>query len=386
MFQQLTAAVMTRDGVDAQTAAETVLRSDPLDLVLYMEQLWMITNPTIAPQPARQQLLATGAYSTLPVAFSWDHLGYSYVIENTRGVQIFRRVVREFRSGEALGEPSADTARWLDATETLLFGAQAPLSAWLSTSTVRPDAEMARRNAYFRIGRFTLAFEGEDNQPAVFARPEASNTGFVPLFEELLYELWQAISNLKNFSGVNQTDDDRIYRIAQELKYMLRVRRQGGVLDRIELAASVVAGWVDLTLSFDSAIVRDLRAQATSPDERLALIGHRVGLAAHSKSSNFFAMAADLSTLLRLLEIGAVDSPEHAWLLYAISDPGGSGQPGFGEQSRRVITEWSAASGKNLKQTSVPTRVVAAQPKRPVGQKPSRPAQTVAVRPERQRV
>jgi hypothetical protein len=51
-------------------------------------------------------------------------------------------------------------------------------------------------------------------------------------------------------------------------------------------------------------------------------------------------MAGDLSTLLRTIESGVVSGPVEAEILY---DPT---PPRIGESSRRVITEWAAATGK----------------------------------------
>jgi len=172
------------------------------------------------------------------------------------------------------------------------------------------------------------------------------------LFEELLFELWQAISNVRNTSGVNASDDDRIFRIAEALSFILLSRRQSEMLTREELAAATVLGWVELTLSADTPVVSDLRAQATSPSDRLRLIGERVGLAPHSRSASLFSMAADLSLLLRLIESQVVSSPGLAWVLYLEQQPLGA-PPGLpnpiGAESRRVITEWAAATGKDLK-------------------------------------
>ena len=87
------------------------------------------------------------------------------MLENTRAVQILRRVVREYRFGEGLGVPSVATQRWLDATESLLFGAQNLLSPWVSTSALRTDPEAVRRNAYWRMFGLDLAFGTDDNRP-----------------------------------------------------------------------------------------------------------------------------------------------------------------------------------------------------------------------------
>ena len=166
-----------------------------------------------------------------------------------------------------------------------------------------------RRNAYWRFFGLDLAFGTDDNRPPTYDKANAANTSFVPLFEELLFELWQAITNVRNTSGVNASDDDRIFRIAEELQFVLRSRRQIQLLAREELAAATVLGWVELTLSANTPVVSDLRAEATSPSDRLRLIGERVGLAPHSKSSALFSMAAELSLFLRTIESGLVTTP-----------------------------------------------------------------------------
>lgn len=365
MIQQLVQRLIKGEapsipGIAQPEAAAAVLAADPLDLVLHMEQVWNAFRP--APPnslraPARQALIATSQFSAyVPLAgdAAWDHLGYSYALENTRAVQILRRVVREFRSGEGLGIPSAATQRWLDATEALLFGAMNPIAAWLSTSAVRADPEAVRRNAYWRLFGLDLAFGAEDNRPPVYDKANAANTNFVALFEELLFELWQALTNVRNLVGANSADDDRIFRLAEALQFALRSRRQLRMLAREELVAATVLGWIELTLSTNTPVVIDLRAEATSPAERLRIIGDRVGLAAHSKSSSLFAMASDLSLFLRTIESGVVADTDLAWVLYRSQPPGGGTAQPIGNESRRVITEWAAATGKDLKVRAKP--------------------------------
>lgn len=340
-------------------AATTVLTADPFDLLLRMEQVWNDYVPdavTPNPSPAgrgRQELAKLGGFVLgTRDRRGWDHLGASYVLENTRIVQILRRVVREYRAGEGLGVPSIATQRWLNATETLLFGAANPLSTWLSTSLVRQDPEAVRRNAYWRLLGMDLAFGGDDNRPPVYDKATAANTSFVRLFEELLFELWQAMSNERNIAGTNVSDEDRIYRIAEELRFILQSRRQSAMLAREELGAATALGWARLTVDFDSAVVIDLRAQAESPSDRLRLIGERVGLPAHSKAAAFFAMATDLSIFLYAIEAGIVTGPEFAWALYLTKKPitaAPTDPEPIGAETRRVITEWAAATGKDLK-------------------------------------
>ena len=347
---------------DVWTNSMAVLTADPLDLVLYMENVWdrATKNEPGGDLSARDALWKMGRFASQGSDYAvdpWDHLGYAYVLESTRIVQILRRIVRAYRSGESLGIPSVDTQRWVDATEAILFGAANPLSAWLSTSVVRPDPEAVRRNAYWRLFGLDLSFGTEDEGAPAYEKAAAANTGFTALFEELLFELWQAISNERNLVGVNKADNDRIFRIAEQLKYVLLSRRQKGLLRREELAAVTALGWCELTVAFDTPIVQDLTAQGSSASERLRLMGERVGMKPHSKSAAFFSMASEISMLLRMIEAGAVSDANLAWMLYALpSSPTQDPRP-IGVETRRVITEWAAATGKNLKEASKPTEV-----------------------------
>jgi hypothetical protein len=356
-------------GPSPSDAATRVLQADQVDLVLYMEQVWASANAwnsTIPPSgKARTALFKMGAFAGYEPApgFAWDHLMYAYILENTRIVQIMQRVVREFRRGESLGFPSIDTQRWLDVTETLVYGAGYPFAAWLSTSRVRPDPEAVRRNAYWRMFGMDLAFGTETNAPFAYDKAAAANVSFVRLFEELLYEVWQAIMNAKNVSGVNSADQDRIFAITEELKFILSSRRQSAQLAREELAATTALSWLYFSLGTNTSVVEDLRATATDPSDRLRLIGAKVGIPAHSKSSSLMSMADDLSLLLRTIELGVITGPEFAYILYTdgtipgTADAFGNGVKMLGSTSRRIITEWSAATGRDLKTRKTPVEI-----------------------------
>ncbi|HEV2865888.1 MAG TPA: hypothetical protein VGX37_05185 [Allosphingosinicella sp.] len=368
MIQQLVRRLMMAPpGMSRNDAAHAVLTADPLDLFLHVEQVWSAFNPPpgAAPPlaaPARTALAGGGRFGGAGVvppagARAWDHLAYSYVLENTRVVQILRRVVQEFRSGERIGLAHVDTQRWLDATEALLFGSANPFARWLSSSSIRPDSEAQRRNAYFREMGVELAFGTEDNQPPSYVKAEAHNGSFVPLFEELLFELWQAIMNVRNLVGANSQDNDRIYRLAEALQYELRARRLFEALDREELAAATVLGWAELTFSYNSPVISDTGSEGTNEATRLINLGSKVNMAPHSKSSSMFSMAAEISLFLRAIEAGVVSGPEFAWVLYLEAPPPGApaGAPApIGAESRRVITEWAAATGRDLKNRAKP--------------------------------
>ena len=176
-----------------------------------------------------------------------------------------------------------------------------------------------------------------------------------------MFELWQAMTNVRNFSGVNSSDDDRIFRLTEELRGA-RSRRQTALLAREELRAATALGWVELTLSADTPVVLDMRAQATAAADRLQLIGQKVGMAAHSKAASFFSMAQELSVFLRFIESGAVVGVNSAWQLYLQAVPTGATGVPIGNDTRRVITEWAAATGKDLKLSARPLPIQIRQP------------------------
>jgi len=365
MIQQLLKRIVIKDGVSRDEAAKRILTADPLDLQLHMEQVWSAAT-NAAPDEARSKVWQLGKFAPYAVPAgrrAWDHLGYSYALENTRAVQILRRVVRGYRSGESLGIPKPDTQRWLDITETLLFGTTSPVGAWLPASEVRRNAEDVRRNAYDRLFGVQLAFGSDDNQASNYEKSNVSNTHFVRLFEELLFEVWQAITNVKNQSGVNSTDDDRIYRLAQELAFVLRSRRLQNTLDREELIAATALGWTELTFNADWSVIEDLGVKGTNEAARCKALGQKVGLPAHSKSEALFGMAADLSTFLRAIEAEVVTKGT-AWALYLEQQPPGTLPPApdpIGLESRRLITEWAAATGKDLKTRAKPVEIARPQ-------------------------
>jgi hypothetical protein len=116
--------------------------------------------------------------------------------------------------------------------------------------------------------------------------------------------------------------------------------------------------WLHLTVEFDSPIVVDLKATASSPEERLRLIGERVGVPAHGKSESYFRMAEPLSRILRLLETGVFNTPASAPTLYARPAPPAPANP-IADDMMTIITHWSIATGRDMKAL---IRIPAAQP------------------------
>jgi hypothetical protein len=369
-----------------QQAAETVLSIHPMQLSRFLEEVWEVRNPNLLTPtgleiPATVSQLAlerdSGIVGLIPSANSssypptvWDHLIYAYMVENTRLYEIFRRVLEEYAYGERLSVASEEGQRWLRTTEQLFYRDNPPFQIYSLSSWVRPDMRAVRRNAYHRMFGVDLNHGTDDNRPYPYPRAAAANLEFVTTFEGLLREVWRAIENVRNSSGPNATDISTIANLARTLYDMLRVRRQenSGNLARDELFHVSTMTWFHLTLSYDTPIVVDLKAQATSAAERLQKIGERVGLPAHSRADSYFRLASSMSLLLREIELGTFNTAGGAPGLYSTTT--------YLDAIQETITHWSIATGRDVKSAKVsiaaPTPTPVRQMPRPiVGAQPS---------------
>lgn len=364
---------------DIPGGAEVLFRLHPIELTALLEQAWTFqrfASPQDLGHPHRRSdipglpdylLGGFPGFTTNAVYFrkkidnqcddgciQWDHLIYAYMVENTRVIEIFRRVLQKFREGEELGVPLVGTEHWLRNTEELFFRSPAPFSIYALNSMVRPDTDAIRRNAYFRMFGMELNHGSGDSKSYPFVRPTASNTDFVNTFEEFLRAVWIGIVHQNNMSGPRYTDDSEIANLAEKLHDMLITRRKSGNLAREEFYAVSMMSWFHLTLDYDSPIVLSLRAEGASPEQRLFKIAERVGLPAHAKSKSFFDIANDISLLLILIELGLFNPIGNVEALYNPAFTSVTGVPStMVDTMRTIINYWSIASGREMKSSKV---------------------------------
>jgi hypothetical protein len=291
----------------------------------------------------RQQFIGRGSddVGTSEGTVRWDHLIYAYMVENTRIYEIFRRVLETFLHGEQLGVPTPDSQHWLRNTEELFYKEPAPFFITAITSYIRPDLRATRRNAYYRMFGMDLNHGTDDNKSYPYQKAKAANTNFVTAFENFLREVWVGIVNVDNSSGSNPTDDATIANLAEQLHDMLMARRQYGNLAREEFFFVSMMSWFHLTVSFDSPIVRALRSEASSPQQRLHKIAEQVGLPAHGKAKSFFDLADPMSWLLTQIEMGTYNEPGAVPALYEAGP--------VQDAMKTIITHWSITTGRDMK-------------------------------------
>ena len=219
-------------------------------------------------------------------------LGYSYVLENTRAVQILRRVVREYRSGEGLGIPGRDAA-----------------------------VAGCHRGAAVRRGQPVVAVavdqrrppESRSRTPQRLLAPVRPGPGVRHRRQPAAASTTRRAPPTPASSGCSKnccTSCGRRCRTSQHRRRATRptttassasprscstcCARGGrtGLLAREELAAATVLGLGRADAQHQHAR-RPGPEGATPPSaaNRLQLIGERVGLPAHSKSAALFSMA-----------------------------------------------------------------------------------------------
>jgi hypothetical protein len=357
MFRQIAATV----------GAANLIREPAGLLAARLEALWVARSraATVTSYPIPLPLIPAAIRPVAPAV--WEHLIYAYLVENTRAPEIIRRVIVEIAHGERLAVPrNNETFEWLRSTEELFFSYGPPFLAASTVSQLRPDLRATRRNAYFRMFGMDLNHGTDDGQPFQYVKAEVANGDFVPTFEAFLREAWRAIENASNTSGTNPTAAAAIADLALRLQTMLNERRGGtpiaANLAREEFAAVAFTSWLHVLLDFDNNVLADFRAQGTSPEERLARLGERVGLPAHAHSHSYFILAPIVSLLLTQVEAGLYSTAAGAQTLFLPARPAPNATR---DDVETIVDHWSRATGRNLKSLPVTAAGLPAAPATP---------------------
>jgi hypothetical protein len=373
------------------TPTEQLFLVHPLQLSRWLEGAWSnVTNtPAIggvgggAPQLGSPTVLAdhqlpaalratlpAGVDLTNPDAFTppdtfvpllFDHLAYAYLVESTGAFEILAEIVRRLVRGETLGELRAPSVQWARATEELFFREPPLYSVGSVWSQLRPNSRIARRNAYWRMFGLDLPhplireWSSAQDEQTDWKRDVGSgaNTGFRERWSEFLRQVWLGLENANNQVGSNATDREYVALLCQAIDDMLGMRRRGGQLAREEFFYVTTMSWFHLTIENNTPIVVDLQATATSPAERLAKLGERVGMAPAARARELFELADPMSALLWAIELGSFNTGVNAQALFV--PPGGPATPPslLNQDVNRIIDLWQSATGERVKDRPV---------------------------------
>lgn len=274
----------------------------------------------------------------------WDHLVFAYLVEATGVYEIVAKIIAEYLTWQRREVPNPRALRWLTTTESLFYTHPMPYSVLGITSNLRPEVRMTRVDDYARMFGLPLPVATTwDGRPMPRPRAAVANVDFVDTLEQFLVEVWTGIENRGNTSGPRSTDNAAIARLARRLFDLLVTARRFGTLDRNEFVHVSTMSWLYLVLLRDYPLIQELKAEGSSPTERLANLAARVGTAPHSRTEQFLALADSLPTLLRTIETGRLNTPTMARALYD-----GDTNP-LRDVVEQVIVNWSISTGRDLK-------------------------------------
>jgi hypothetical protein len=294
------------------------------------------------------------------------HLIYAYLLENSRILQIFEKVIDKYLHNEELGIAPPNVYQWFLNSERLFFGEGSTRSTNIR-SLLRISYDANRRNAYYRLFGIDLAFgDISTNTGGIFPyeKSKTANQQFIPLFERYLSEVWQAYINARNTSGPNTADINNLVELATQLRELLIARRgikaPAGTtnayaatnLSMEEFASVVLVSWFTFIICDNTEVVTFLNCQSSTIGERLIKIGDKVGVAAHTKSQALFEMAGAAAFVLNLLEAGGyLDSSGNVQNMITSLDPGNALTLDSDNMNYflLVIHNWEKATGHTIK-------------------------------------
>lgn len=301
---------------------------------------------------------------------NWDHIIYAYTIENTRIFDVFAKVLETYIFSERLETPSPASQQFWRNTEYLIYGDGLPTMLWTPTSRLRRDEIASRLTTYYRMIGADLSHAHELAAKHPYEKPAAANRDFIPTFEAFAREVWRGIANARNTSGQNDTDPAVIATLARRIFDMMASRQQSANLVRDIYRAVTINAWLHLAVMYDSPAVVDLKATASSPEQRLAKMAERVDMTINPSSKMLFDLAQPFSILMQQIETGAYNTPQGARLLYTLQPPNVV-EPNV----EVVIDQYSLATGRDLKAQAVaPTERVQTATRLPAPTAPMVPA------------
>ncbi len=149
-----------------------------------------------------------------------------------------------------------------------------------------------------------------------------------------------------------QTDAQYVGLLCQTIDDMLGNRRQDGRMAREEMTYVAAMSLCHLTVEYDTPVVQDLQATATSPEERLYKMGAKVGKVPAIRSRELFELAEPMSALLWGIELGIFNPGAAPESLYLPNTHGGPPTQ-LNIEVNRIIDLWQSATGTRVKGPSV---------------------------------
>jgi hypothetical protein len=335
--------------VNNAALAANVLSEHPALIIERAEFCWedvraivgnaVVRNPATAMPNVPLPVLGRGQVRRPgPQPDSWDHLIYAFLIENTGIFDILRKAAELYKSSAQLPPARPLAKQFWFMVENVVFSP--PATICVLRTAIKSSDETEQRHALYRD---TFGLELDRTEPGPHGRaqgPRETSSEFVRALETFLHEAWRGIVQQRSATGVRDINYRKLAISASALHDYMIARRERTDLTLEEFRAVAIMSLLHTALSFNSAVVTALGADAFNCAERLAFIGKLCGIAAHPRANSLFEISRPLSGLLRFVEAGAFSTVPGAQNLCRIQ--------GFQDLVETVVGLYPEAMGRGL--------------------------------------
>jgi hypothetical protein len=227
-----------------------------------------------------------------PLTNRRNHLIYSYFIESTGIVEVFRVLFRRYMTtGEVLNLNRETDQQLIETLEDAML-AVFPKPA----SSIVQNLEQMRYSAYWRLFGYTI--KGKENN---FPKVAGYNLDFNKTFESIMYNIFQGILDKGITTNKKLSDSDALAELLNNLGCQLRGRTTNEIDDLSEYWAYVLYTLV-LLLEDDHLMTDRLDIRSTDPSCRLIVLGEKVGVPVAKATSYLLLLAARMNIFLRTVQ------------------------------------------------------------------------------------
>jgi hypothetical protein len=272
----------------------------------------------------------TGYANLAPLPNKRNHLIYSYFIECTGIVEVFRALFRSYMITDELLKLNRQVDRQLIEIlkETMTAVFPKPESRLIQ------DQDQLRYNAYWRLFGYTIKGR-ENNFPKVSS---SYNREFNSTFESIMYNISQGILD-KDITTEKLGNPNAIAELLENLGRQLRSRTNNEIEDLSEYSAYAFYRLI-LLLENDHLMTLRLGIKSTDPSRRLIELGEKVRVHVAKETIYLFLLAASMNIFLRTIEDTLHWDAAAAAALY--EDPGNE------KFFKEISAAWYQITGKDF--------------------------------------
>ena len=224
-----------------------------------------------------------------------NHLIYSYFIERTGIVEVFRKLFTSFLLDDEIlklnVQEDSDLIRRIKENIIEVYSK--------STSSITPDLEKVRHNAYWRLFGYTLKGKGTFPKGSRYSAVRY-NAEFNKTFESIMVHIFQIILD-KGITLERVGNENALADLLDNLKSQLVGRTYNTIVDISQDFAFKFYSLI--TLLGDNRLMHDkLSIRSDDPTRRLIELGEKLKVPVAKESNYLFLLAGRMNVFLRKVE------------------------------------------------------------------------------------